>query len=104
VCGSGWFSLRFQQKINPFVSHFQGDLAYKDRFGTEGYAKIAKSSACEPVNVGEVLGKIYLLVRDECERRGIRIGLEVDGNDLVVESEDGKGTTVTISLPASGNL
>ena len=45
---------------------------------------LPKASDDQVVNVGEVLEKIHLLVKEECTKRGVRSELSVDASDLIV--------------------
>ena len=59
---------------------------------------LPKHPACETVNVRALLEKIYLLVKDECERRGVRSELTVDGTDLTVIWDPNKLEQVLLNV------
>ena len=59
---------------------------------------LPKASDCQAVNVGDVLQKVHLLVKDECTKRGVRSELRVDGTDLIVTWDRNKLEQVLLNV------
>lgn len=59
---------------------------------------LPRATACQPVDVKEVLEKTHLLVKDECEAKGIRDELRVEGSALIVRWDPNKLQQVLLNV------